>query len=108
MLTNNIIIEIDPFELQATHPFVFWFQVGPAWDCYPPTYSISVKHESRSSGLKRWSSYIVETKQLNSSVTRKYKHFLWLYDKLAEVFPCISLPPLPVKQYSGNLGSHRT
>lgn len=47
----------------------------------------------------------METRPLGSKVSRKYKHFLWLYDKLAELFPCISLPPLPVKQYSGKLVS---
>ena len=86
---------------------ILGFQVGPAWDCHPPAYTITVRHQdaldSRHSGAKRWSAYLVETRQLGSRVTRKYKHFLWLYDKLAELFPCISLPPLPVKQYSGKM-----
>ena len=84
--------------------FASFSQVGPSWDCQPPKYSITVRYqkvESRSSSVKRWSTYLVETKQLACRVTRKFKHFLWLYDKLAELFPCISLPPLPVKQYSG-------
>jgi hypothetical protein len=87
--------------------FPLSIQVGPSWDCQPLSYSITVRHQqaesSRISGLKRWSTYVVETKQLASQVTRKFKHFLWLYDRLAELFPCISLPPLPVKQYSGVL-----
>ena len=51
-------------------------------------------------GAKQLLTYVVETEEWNSSVTRKYKQFLWLYDKMAEGFPCISLPPLPVKQNS--------
>jgi len=38
---------------------------------------------------------------LGAIVSRRYKHFLWLYDRLADLFPCLSLPPMPVKQYSG-------
>ena len=57
--------------------------------------------KTRFSGLKQYTMYDVETKELNSCVTRKYKQFLWLYDRLAEGFPCVSLPPLPVKQFSG-------
>ena len=45
--------------------------------------------------------YEVETEQLGTRVARRYRHFLWLYDKLAELFPCLSLPPLPVKHFSG-------
>ena len=37
------------------------------------------------------------TQELKTCVQRKYKHFLWLYDQMAEKFPCISLPPLPIK-----------
>ena len=47
--------------------------------------------------------YEVETEQLGTRVARRYRHFLWLYDKLAELFPCLSLPPLPVKHFSGEI-----
>ena len=57
--------------------------------------------ESRFSGMKHTTLYQVETQELGAIVTRKHKHFLWLYDRLAENFPCISLPPLPVKHLSG-------
>ena len=51
--------------------------------------------------MKHVTRYDVDTKELGSCVPRKYKQFLWLYDRLAENFPCVSLPPLPVKQGSG-------
>jgi len=82
--------------------------VGPSWSCQPPSLTISVKHaqfDTRASvGSKQLLSYAVETLEYGSCVTRKYKQFLWLYDKLAESFPCISLPPLPVKQSSCESG----
>lgn len=82
-------------------------KVGPRWDCLPPTLTITIKElppeKTRFSGVKQHSVYDVETKELSSCVTRKYKHFLWLYDRLAEGFPCVSLPPLPVKQFSGEM-----
>ena len=52
--------------------------------------------------MKHVTLYDVDTKELGSCVARKYKQFLWLYDRLAENFPCISLPPLPVKRGSGD------
>ena len=79
--------------------------MGPRWDCQAPTLTITIKElpveKTRFSGLKQFTMYDVETKELSSCVTRKYKQFLWLYDRLAEGFPCVSLPPLPVKQFSG-------
>ena len=37
----------------------------------------------------------------NVSVGHRFKHFDWLYERLVEKFPCISVPPLPDKQLSG-------
>lgn len=85
---------------------MFFAQAGPKWDCFPPTLTIVIKNlhtETRFSGVKHFTVFDVETKQLGTQVTRRYKNFLWLYDKMAEFFPCISLPPLPVKQFSGAL-----
>ena len=84
--------------------YCFDLQAGPRWDCFPPTLTIVIKDlhtETRFSGVKHFTVFDVETKQLGTQVTRRYKNFLWLYDKMAEFFPCISLPPLPVKQFSG-------
>uniref|UniRef100_A0A663N7S6 PX domain-containing protein n=1 Tax=Athene cunicularia TaxID=194338 RepID=A0A663N7S6_ATHCN len=36
-----------------------------------------------------------------SCVHRRYKHFDWLYGRLAEKFPVISVPHLPEKQATG-------
>jgi len=35
------------------------------------------------------------------SVAHRFKHFDWLYERLVQKFPCISVPPLPDKQITG-------
>ena len=37
----------------------------------------------------------------NIQVSRRYKHFDWLHERLVEKFPCIPVPPLPDKQIQG-------
>lgn len=76
--------------------------MGPRWNCQPPKLTVvirSLQTEGRFGGMN--TVYEVKTRELASCVQRHYKHFLWLYDRLAELFPCISLPPMPVKQFSG-------
>jgi len=34
-------------------------------------------------------------------VSRRYKHFDWLHDRLVDKFPTVAVPPLPEKQISG-------
>jgi hypothetical protein len=42
--------------------------------------------------------------QFNSiEVSRRFKHFIWIHDRLVENFPLIPIPPLPVKQVQGKL-----
>jgi len=38
----------------------------------------------------------------NIQVSRRYKHFDWLHERLEEKFSLIPIPPLPDKQISGN------
>jgi hypothetical protein len=91
-------------EVFVTEHHVVSIEVGPRWKSRPPKLTVVVKEpqtEPRFSGMKHVTLYDVDTRELGSCVPRKYKQFLWLYDRLAENFPCISLPPLPVKQGSG-------
>jgi hypothetical protein len=39
----------------------------------------------------------------NIQVSRRYKHFDWLHERLVEKFTLIPIPPLPDKQIQGNL-----
>ena len=38
---------------------------------------------------------------MKTSVSRRYKHFNWLHNRLAETFPGVSIPPLPEKVLQG-------
>ena len=42
-------------------------------------------------------------KNTGVAVSRRYKHFDWLYDRFLEKFTLISVPPLPDKQITGKL-----
>jgi hypothetical protein len=37
----------------------------------------------------------------NIQVSRRYKHFDWLHERLCEKFPCVATPPIPDKQVTG-------
>jgi len=37
----------------------------------------------------------------NIQVSRRYKHFDWLHERLVEKYCTIAIPPLPEKQISG-------
>ena len=37
----------------------------------------------------------------NIQVSRRYKHFDWLHDRLEEKFTTLAIPPLPDKQVTG-------
>lgn len=41
----------------------------------------------------------------NIQVSRRYKHFDWLHERLEEKYSLIPIPPLPDKQFSGTIFS---
>jgi len=45
--------------------------------------------------------HIVLLQFSNIQVTRRYKHFDWLHQRLAVKFSTIAVPPLPGKQIAG-------
>eukprot|EP00055_Hartaetosiga_balthica_P015895 m.97479 g.97479 ORF g.97479 m.97479 type:complete len:510 (-) comp8987_c0_seq1:3035-4564(-) len=53
---------------------------------------------SKFSGVKKFTVYEIKS---STTVTRRYKHFAWLHDRLEEMFPCINIPPIPTKQVQG-------
>ena len=44
----------------------------------------------------------------NIQVSRRYKHFDWLHERLVEKFTMIPIPPLPDKQIQGMLANEQT
>ncbi|KAI3378415.1 hypothetical protein SNEBB_005527 [Seison nebaliae] len=60
--------------------------------------------ESKMKGMKQYTSYHVESTVdgQKTATDRRYKHFLWLHDQLAEKYVTISVPPIPNKALHGN------
>jgi sorting nexin-9/18/33 len=67
-------------------------------------YSVSVekpKKESKMKGLKSFIAYQLTPDLTNIQVSRRYKHFDWLHERLQDKFTTIPIPSLPDKQISG-------
>ncbi|XP_019894079.1 sorting nexin-33 isoform X2 [Musca domestica] len=68
------------------------------------SYSVIVaspKKESKFKGMKTFIAYQLTPSFNNISVSRRYKHFDWLHERLVDKFCLIPIPPLPDKQISG-------
>ncbi|GAB1608457.1 sorting nexin-33-like [Argonauta hians] len=76
---------------------------GPEWEV-KSEYTCELrdpKKESKLKGLKSFVAYQLIPSFCNIAVSRRYKHFDWLHERLEEKFPCIPIPPLPEKVISG-------
>lgn len=74
------------------------------WLNSKPPYSCSIaspKKESKLKGLKSYIAYQLTPSFNNIQVSRRYKHFDWLHERLIEKFTMIPIPPLPDKQIQG-------
>ncbi|XP_068082349.1 sorting nexin lst-4 isoform X2 [Anabrus simplex] len=77
---------------------------GIIWNPIAKPYSCQVaspKKESKLKGLKSFIAYQLTPTFNNIQVSRRYKHFDWLHERLEEKFSLIPIPPLPDKQISG-------
>lgn len=61
----------------------------------------SPKMESKFKGIKKFIAYQLKPSFNNELVSRRYKNFDWLHERLMEKFCLIPIPPLPDKQISG-------
>ncbi|KFV99963.1 Sorting nexin-18, partial [Fulmarus glacialis] len=57
--------------------------------------------QTKFKGMKSYIAYKLVPSHTGQQVHRRYKHFDWLYGRLAEKFPVISVPHLPEKQATG-------
>ncbi|XP_013106924.2 sorting nexin-18 [Stomoxys calcitrans] len=92
-LLDNELIYIVPFAEQ-------YFQ----WKSSDQFYSVVVaspKKETKFKGMKSFVAYQLTPSFNNVSVSRRFKHFVWLHQRLLEKFVLIPIPPLPDKQVSG-------
>eukprot|EP00088_Acartia_fossae_P060648 TRINITY_DN7264_c0_g1_i2.p1 TRINITY_DN7264_c0_g1~~TRINITY_DN7264_c0_g1_i2.p1 ORF type:complete len:580 (+),score=112.09 TRINITY_DN7264_c0_g1_i2:24-1742(+) len=74
------------------------------WESLSPPYSCTVaspKKDSKFKGLKSFIAYQLTPSFNNIQVSRRYKHFDWLHERLNAKFTYIAIPPLPDKQIQG-------
>ncbi|KAL0884155.1 hypothetical protein ABMA27_016163 [Loxostege sticticalis] len=77
---------------------------GYIWSPIPQPYCVTVaspKKESKFKGIKSFIAYQLTPSFNNIQVSRRYKHFDWLHERLQEKFTLIPIPPLPDKTISG-------
>jgi len=61
----------------------------------------SPKKDSKFKGLKSFIAYQLTPSFNNIQVSRRYKHFDWLHERLSSKFMFVPIPPLPDKQIQG-------
>lgn len=74
------------------------------WSPITHPYTVTVaspKKETKFKGMKSFIAYQLTPSFNNISVSRRYKHFDWLHERLVDKFCLIPIPPLPDKQISG-------
>ncbi|XP_028827123.1 sorting nexin-18b [Denticeps clupeoides] len=77
---------------------------GPEWQGNPYPFGCSIDDPTKQTkfkGMKSYMSYKLTPSHTQSQVHRRYKHFDWLYARLVQKFPVISVPHLPEKQATG-------
>ncbi|XP_076643986.1 sorting nexin 33-like protein SH3PX1 isoform X1 [Halictus rubicundus] len=79
-----------------------WSERGESYSCVVT----SPKKESKLKGLKSFIVYQLTPTFNNIQVSRRYKHFDWLHERLEEKYCFIPIPPLPDKQISGRYEGH--
>ncbi|XP_072382007.1 sorting nexin lst-4-like [Diabrotica undecimpunctata] len=74
------------------------------WEIMSNPYTVQIaspKKATKMGGLKSFIAYQLTPSFSNVEVSRRYKHFDWLHDRLTAKFNVIAIPPLPDKQVSG-------
>nr|CAD7576100.1 unnamed protein product [Timema californicum] len=91
------ITDADKIYIQETDQGIVWSSILEPYSCIVA----SPKKESKLKGLKSFIAYQITPTFNNIQVSRRYKHFDWLHERLEEKFSLIPIPPLPDKQISG-------
>ncbi|XP_035228336.1 sorting nexin lst-4-like [Stegodyphus dumicola] len=88
----------DYVEIIEEDGVITWTRSGESYSC---TVS-KPKKESKLRGLKSYIAYQITPSFSNIEVSRRFKHFDWLHERLETKYALIPIPPLPGKQFSGN------
>lgn len=103
------ITTVDVSESEKVYIFQSENQSGFYWKPIDSPYTVTVaspKKETKLKGLKSFIAYQLTPSFNNDPVSRRYKHFDWLHERLVEKFSMIPIPPLPDKQISGRYEEH--
>lgn len=95
-VTHIKVADEEKVKIIDTDNIIDW---SPAFDPYFCTVA-SPKKESKLKGLKSYVTYQLTPSFNNIQVSRRYKHFDWLHERLEEKYCYIPIPPLPEKQIS--------
>jgi len=79
----------------------------PMWEPNPDPYTVEVRDPEKKKkfrGMKTFTAYHIVPSSTGRPVSRRYKHYDWLHDRLEEKFTVNCVPPLPDKQYYGRYG----
>ncbi|XP_055930462.1 sorting nexin lst-4-like [Argiope bruennichi] len=87
----------DYVEIMEEDGEIRWVTSGEPYSC---TVS-KPKKESKLRGLKSYIAYQITPSFSNIEVSRRFKHFDWLHERLETKYALIPIPPLPGKQFSG-------
>ncbi|CAL1267081.1 unnamed protein product [Larinioides sclopetarius] len=87
----------DFVEIMEEDAEIRWVTSGEPYSC---TVS-KPKKESKLRGLKSYIAYQITPSFSNIEVSRRFKHFDWLHERLETKYALIPIPPLPGKQFSG-------
>ncbi|XP_071956407.1 sorting nexin-33-like isoform X2 [Antedon mediterranea] len=77
---------------------------GPQWEPDTNPFQAQIrnpKKESKLKGIKSFICYQITPTNTGIQVSRRYKHFDWLYERLVDKFITICIPALPDKQVTG-------
>lgn len=84
--------------------YIIQHSLGYIWKQNTENYYVTIaspKTESKLKGLKTFTAYQLTPSHTNIVVSRRYKQFDWLHERLVEKFSLIPIPPLPAKQQTG-------
>ncbi|XP_028851044.1 sorting nexin-18a isoform X2 [Denticeps clupeoides] len=96
--------EASGFVKDGDKIYVVMGPYGPEWQENPYPFACTIDDPTKQTkfkGMKSYISYKLTPTHTHTQVNRRYKHFDWLYARLVEKFPVISVPHIPEKQATG-------
>lgn len=96
-LIKPVVPSDEQFHIGESEGKIIWVAGMDPYECEVS----SPKKESKFKGFKNYIAYQLTPSFNQVPVSRRYKHFDWLHERLQEKFSLIPVPPLPDKQISG-------